>query len=259
MQPNQPHDTFEIQTSKNDAANPMHTQSLRNILIIDPDPRSRKNIESTLRDGFHRCHTHGAASGEEGLALAEKKDIDCVVLCEYLTDFRVNDLVRYFASHDSFPSAPVVVFGDYWSEEGEQAVLRAGAHSFLRRSELRSRAFKRVITSAIADDRMMRIIDVQNRQIQALSEERERYIDRTDELAHEILTPLASIQEFVSIVLDGIAGPISDDQGKHLAYARGGCSMIQKTIETLVVSQDLERILDNSKTQGTADTRQLSH
>jgi hypothetical protein len=50
------------------------------------------------------------------------------------------------------------------------------------------------------------------------------------DLAHAILTPLAAVQEFVSLVKDGVTGDITDEQGKHLAFARGGCLKIEQVV-----------------------------
>lgn len=58
--------------------------------------------------------------------------------------------------------------------------------------------------------------------------------------AHTVLTPLAALQEFITIVLDGVAGPIADEQGKYLAYARGACDQIRQAVDQFVGVTSLE-------------------
>ena len=58
-------------------------------------------------------------------------------------------------------------------------------------------------------------------------------------VAHAVLTPLASTQEFISLVLDGVGGPITEQQGKYLGLARGGCATISSTVERLSRITDL--------------------
>lgn len=52
--------------------------------------------------------------------------------------------------------------------------------------------------------------------------------------AHSVLTPLSALQEFVTLVLDGVAGPIGEEQGKYLAYARGACDQIRQAVDQFV-------------------------
>lgn len=52
--------------------------------------------------------------------------------------------------------------------------------------------------------------------------------------AHSVLTPLSALQEFVTLVLDGVAGPIGEEQGKYLAYARGACDQIRQAVDQFI-------------------------
>ena len=41
-------------------------------------------------------------------------------------------------------------------------------------------------------------------------------------------------------MLDGVAGPLSDTQGKYLAYARGACRQLQRSVEAMLLNGQLE-------------------
>ena len=58
-------------------------------------------------------------------------------------------------------------------------------------------------------------------------------------LSHELKTPLSSSREFVSIVKDGIAGPVTESQIRFLSMAIEGCDEINRHIEDLL---DVTRI-----------------
>ena len=71
------------------------------------------------------------------------------------------------------------------------------------------------------------------KEIQALKEELSKANEEIEKLAriksdfisvvsHELRTPLTSIKESVSLVLDGVAGPISEEQKKYLSSWKEG-------------------------------------
>ncbi len=53
-------------------------------------------------------------------------------------------------------------------------------------------------------------------------------------LSHELKTPLTSAREFVSIVLDGLAGPLTDDQMEYLGLAKESCDQLRVYINDLL-------------------------
>ena len=237
-----------VEDSEDSAASQAQEQALdavsqRHILVINPDLEECRTTKEKLRNGIHRCKTYGAASGEEALAMIERIEVDCVVLSEFVKDFRDFELIGHLTNCTTLMPIPVVVLGETADRDVEQRALDAGAANFIGKSTGTAEMLCQSISNAIAHDRLMRVIELQNRQIQALSEERKNYVHRTDDLAHELLTPLAAIQEFVSLVFDGVAGSINEEQARHLAYARGGCDTIRTTVESLIVNRDLDRIL----------------
>jgi two-component system phosphate regulon sensor histidine kinase PhoR len=59
-------------------------------------------------------------------------------------------------------------------------------------------------------------------------------------LAHELKTPLTSVREFVSIVLDGLAGPVNVAQAEYLKLAEHSCDDMAQQINDLLDSSRLE-------------------
>jgi len=213
------------------------------VLVVSSDLSERRSAKELLRDGVNRCKTYGAASGEEALSLVERMEVDCVLLSEYIPDFRDLELIGHLTSCTTLAALPVIVLGESTSYSAETAAREAGAVAYLANATQTPELLCSTVTHAIAHDRLLRVIEMQSRQIKLLGDERNSYISRTDELAHDLLTPLAVVQEFVSLVFDGVSGPIKEEQRKHLAYARGGCDAIRTSVESLIVNRDLEQIL----------------
>lgn len=59
-------------------------------------------------------------------------------------------------------------------------------------------------------------------------------------LAHELKTPLTAAREFVSIVMDQIAGPVSEEQHEYLGTAKICCDQIKIHIDDLLDMTRLE-------------------
>lgn len=59
-------------------------------------------------------------------------------------------------------------------------------------------------------------------------------------VSHELKSPLTAIREFVSIVLDGLAGPLSETQREYLAIARESCNQLRVCIDDLLDNTRIE-------------------
>src|SRR5205085_2114186 len=59
-------------------------------------------------------------------------------------------------------------------------------------------------------------------------------------LSHELKTPLTSAREFISIVMDGLAGPLTERQIEYLGIARASCDQLRLCINDLIDATRLE-------------------
>jgi PAS domain S-box-containing protein len=59
-------------------------------------------------------------------------------------------------------------------------------------------------------------------------------------LSHELKTPLTSAREFISILMDGLAGPLNPTQIEYLGIARQSCDQLQLCIDDLFDATRLE-------------------
>lgn len=59
-------------------------------------------------------------------------------------------------------------------------------------------------------------------------------------VSHELKTPLTATREFVSIVLDGLAGPVNDTQREYLNIAKESCNRLGVCINDLMDATRLE-------------------
>ncbi len=77
-------------------------------------------------------------------------------------------------------------------------------------------------------------------------------------VSHELKTPLTSATEFISILLEGLAGPLAAEQREYLALAKQSCDQMKRCLDDLLeatraetgklqvklVRTSLDRVLD---------------
>ena len=59
-------------------------------------------------------------------------------------------------------------------------------------------------------------------------------------LSHELKTPLTSAREFIAIIMDGLAGPLTDTQREYLDIARDSCDQLRACINDLLDATRVE-------------------
>ena len=81
----------------------------------------------------------------------------------------------------------------------------------------------------------------------ALEESNQRLLRKNQEIqsfyhtvSHELKTPLTSAREFISIVMDGLAGPLNETQQEYLGIARESCHRLHVCINDLMDATRLE-------------------
>lgn len=76
-----------------------------------------------------------------------------------------------------------------------------------------------------------------NKDIEKLSKIKSNFISL---ISHELRTPLTSIKESVSLILDGVVGPISDEQRKFLDIAKNNIDRLARLISDILDFSKIE-------------------
>lgn len=213
------------------------------LLVVDDDDIDREVVARHLRQmkGVDVDLVEVATADEAMAALAER------AFDAYLVDYQIGGtcgrelLVRMRAA--GFAS-PVIFVTGRSDVDVVTEVLNRGAADYLSKDVLGPAVLQRSLTNAVEKHRLRLEIErrnaelsTQNVKLEAKNREIESFYHS---LAHELKTPLTSMREFISIVLDELQGPVTDDQRESLVSVRQSCDYLAGCIHDLLDATRLE-------------------
>ena len=133
---------------------------------------------------------------------------------------------------------PIILLTGRGDEETAVRSMQAGASDYLPKFKLNVESLSRSIKNAMDKYRMRCELDAQRVE---LEETVDHLRTRNTEiqsfyhtLSHELKTPLTSASEFISIVLDEIAGTLTDEQRRYLNIAQKSCGRMTASLNDIL-------------------------
>jgi signal transduction histidine kinase len=204
----------------------MKGKSLQVLLVEDNagDARLLREMFSAERpDSFE--FTHVLRMGEALVQLA-KGDVDIVLLDMGLPDGHGLDTVR--RAHAAAPGVPLIVLTGLDDEALAAEAMKEGAQDYLIKGQIENRALPRALRHAIERQRMQIETDlIRTQQLQFKDE-------FLSHVSHELRSPLTAIYQFVTILVDGLAGELKQKQRDYLEIILRNVKQLQSMIDDLL-------------------------
>jgi CheY-like chemotaxis protein len=141
---------------------------------------------------------------------------------------------------------PVVFLTDRADPAAQKAAREAGAADHIAKGRMSPNSLRRLIENAVERARLDYLVREHRHDIRRMQDgiaERNREITRLSRLlTHDLRSSLATIRDFVSIVLDGVAGPLTNAQREHLGLALRSCDDITRDIDQIVTPELVEAV-----------------
>jgi len=157
---------------------------------------------------------------------------DVVLLDLNLPDSRGTETIRRMIQ--KVPHVPVLVLTGQDDEALAVSAMQEGAQDYLLKSHLDRQQLARAIKYAIERQSLLL----------ALHRRGEQQLHFKDQLlshvSHELRSPLTCIDQFVTIVLDGLSGPITGDQRECLATVLKSSNQLRSMIDDLLETARIE-------------------
>jgi signal transduction histidine kinase len=204
----------------------MKEKALQVLLVEDNagDARLLREMFSKERpDSFELTHLLRMSEAVTHLA---KGGVDIILLDMGLPDGHGLDTVR--RAHSAAPGVPLIVLTGLDDEALAAEAMKEGAQDYLIKGQIENRALPRVLRHAIERHRMQAETDlIRTHQMQFKDE-------FLSHVSHELRSPLTAIYQFVTILLDRLAGELNLEQHEYLEVVLRNVNQLQSMIDDLL-------------------------
>jgi signal transduction histidine kinase len=217
------------------------------LLLLEDGPDDVFIIRRRLSAELPECEVVSVATKAEFSEALKAGEWD-VILSDYLLR-AFHGLEALGIARELRPDIPFLFLSGMVGDEVAVESLKAGATDYV----LKDRPARLVpaIQRALKEAEVLahrRHAEKENQRIQAELEETNRDLVRKNHeiqefyhtLSHELKTPLTSASEFISIVMDGLAGPVNKTQLEYLAIAQDSCRQLRGCINDLLDATRLD-------------------
>lgn len=213
------------------------------ILVVDDSRGDRLLYQHYLADTERREYVFVEAEcGAEGLHRAKERLFDCILLDYSLPDMDGLNFLETLSN--GYFVVPTILLTGSSDETVATKALYAGASDFLPKLMVNHSSLERAILNAIDRHRLQSQLEVHRISLEQKNRDLERKQEEISEfyhnVSHELKTPLTSAREFVSIVLDGLGGPLTCEQREYLSFALESCSQMGACVNDLLDATRLE-------------------
>jgi signal transduction histidine kinase len=199
------------------------------VLLVEDNPGDARLVRALLDPSIRVVHETRLAAACHAV---RTRAIDAVLLDLSLPDAEGETTVTSML--EAAPGLPVVVLTGRCDEALELAAVRAGAQDDLAKDGLDEDLLRRTLRHAVERARLLRELD----------ELRRQQVRSKDELlahvSHELRTPLNAAYQLVTIVADGIGGPVTGEQSEYLGRALRNVGQMRMMIDDLLEATRME-------------------
>ena len=192
------------------------------VLTVEDNPDNAQFIRRSLLKAqwtsFAVSHAETLAEADECL---DSGEYDVVLLDLGLPDAQGFEGLRHL--QDRFPEIPIVVLTANSDPAVAMEAASQGAQDYLTKDDANTHVLERVLHHAVGRHRMFlqlrsanKALDQKNVWLEQLHETARHFVDT---VSHEFRTPLTVIKEYVTIIRDGLAGPVTERQREFLEIA----------------------------------------
>lgn len=206
----------------------MHKELIK-LLLVDDDSGDRKIVKLALAQPSNAAdfNIETAETLSGAVECLKNKEYDVVLLDLGLPDSGGVDTVQ--KAHEANPNVPIIVLTGLSEGLGLEAIGK-GAEDYLVKGIPLEHSLIRVIRYAIGRKKV-------ERKLKEAIEAKSQFMSM---VSHELRVPLTSIKESIAIVMDGVAGEITEKQRDCLGIAKRNIDRLNRLIGDLLDFNKLE-------------------
>jgi signal transduction histidine kinase len=219
------------------------------VLLVEDNMSYAKLIKHGLTSGCdNNLEVQHVKCLSAALESLECTEIDVAVVDLSLPDSSGCDTFQ--ALRSAAADVPIVVLTGLDDAHLALELLKLGAQDYLLKHEVEPKLLVRTLRYAIERHRAT-VLQSQNEQLEqarALLESKNQRLAKlyrtayhfVDNVSHEFRTPLTVIKEYVSLIRDGIVGPVSGEQSKMLHVVEDRADDLNTMVDDMLDVSKLE-------------------
>jgi signal transduction histidine kinase len=126
------------------------------------------------------------------------------------------------------PNVPVVILSGQDDEMLASKAVHQGVQDYLVKGDITSKQLERALRYAVERQGLLRALDITRKQ---QLEFKNQFLSH---VSHELRTPLTCIHQYVTLLLDGLAGPVAVEQMDHLKIVLKSVNQLHAMIRDLL-------------------------
>jgi signal transduction histidine kinase len=178
------------------------------VLLIEDNPGDADLVRLRLVDGKTKVEVNCVNRLSDGLASLKERSPGVILLDLNLPDSQGAETFRKVL--EKAPDVPVVILSGQDDEELAIKALHQGVQDYLVKGAISSNGLDRAMRYAVERQALLRSLEMSRKQ---QLEFKNQFLSH---VSHELRTPLTCIHQFVTILIDGLAGEVSPEQRDHL-------------------------------------------
>lgn len=217
---------------------------LLRLLVVEDNPGDLGLIQEMLPEkGPVNFQVESASRLSAALNRLERGGMDLVLLDLGLPDSQ--GLQTFRQLRQARPEVPVIVLSGNNEQELAVTAVHEGAQDYFVKGQIKGGMLVRAVRYALERERLSADLRAALAQVRLADEELKRtnqsLAARNAEiqsfyhtLSHELRAPLTAASGFVSIVMDGLPGPLNETQLEYLGIAKESCDQLGSHISDLL-------------------------
>lgn len=209
------------------------------VLLIDDDPAYRHLCQRYLsRAPLNDFVLTTVADPSSAIAICREQTFDCLLIDYSLPNLTGTQVFKTLDQTISDFTPPAIILTADGGEEAAASAIRAGAADFMPKRTISSESLSRSIRNAVEKWQLKKAADTRARDLRCANQKLQSKNDQIQRfyhgVSHEVKTPLTAAREFIAIVLDGLAGPVTEQQEEVLTHALESCDQITSHFDDLI-------------------------
>src|SRR5690348_11058336 len=196
------------------------------VLLIEDNPRDADLVRLRLVESNPAVDVACVNRLADGLESLKRELPSLVLLDLNLPDSQGAETFRKVL--EKAPEVPVVILSGQDDQALAIKALHQGAQDYLVKGGLTSSDLDRAMRYAVERQALLRSLEMSRKQ---QLEFKDQFLSH---VSHELRTPLTCIHQFVSILLDGLAGELRTEQREHLETAMRSVNQLRHMIGDLL-------------------------